>query len=128
MASQLRDWIWKNRQKWPLRRAPAVPIGEEVEKLREGAAWLQAGPRSSIEEAVREALAPALREHVFVGGVKAGELLVFVDDPAYRFVLRNYWYTRLLGAVRRLAPEAKVHDLRFELEPRAGVSTGFGWV
>ena len=103
-------------------------MGEVVERLREGSLLGQAGARSRLVEVVSEALGPALSAHVSVGGVKAGKLVVFVDEPAYRFELQNYWYSGLLRAVQGQAPEARVGELQFELDPKAGSGAGRGRV
>ncbi|UCG33127.1 MAG: DUF721 domain-containing protein [Phycisphaerales bacterium] len=120
----LSAWVWKNRQWWPARKAPAVPIGELVGQLRESPWLAEPATQSRLAEVVAGTLTPSLAAHVSVGGVKAGHLVVTVDDPAYRFEIQNYWYTRILGAVQAAAPEARVDGLKFVLDLRRGCPAG----
>ena len=62
-----------------------------------------------------QTLGPERSGHVRLGGVKGGKLVLFVDEPAYRYELQNYWYEPILQAVGREAPEAGVHELGFRL-------------
>jgi hypothetical protein len=125
MERTLSAWIWKNRQWWPARKAPAVPIGELLGRLRESPWLAQPATHARLAEVVAGTLAPSLAGHVCVGGVKAGQLVITVDDPAYRFEIQNYWYTRILGAVRAAAPEARVHELKFVLDSRPSGTAGW---
>ncbi len=101
-------------------RAPAVPLGRVIELLKEGHLFRGAASRSALELAVAQALGPERSGHVQLGGVKGGKLVLFVDEPAYRYELQNYWYEPILQAVGREAPEAGVHELGFRLAARDG--------
>ena len=96
-------------------RAPAVPLGRVIESLKQGPLFRGAAGRSALELAVARALGPQRSAHVRLGGVKGGKLVLFVDEPAYRYELQNYWYEPILQAVGREAPEAGVHELGFRL-------------
>ena len=122
MEPTLPPWVWKNRQWWPARRAPAVPIGELVGQLRQSPWLAQPATQSRLAEVVAGTLGPRLAGHVSVGVVRAGQLVIGVDDPAYRFEILNYWYTQILRAVQAAAPEARVHELKFPLDPTSGCS------
>ncbi len=96
-------------------RRPAVPLGRVIESLKEGHLFRGAASRSALELAVAQTLGPERSGHVQLGGVKGGKLVLFVDEPAYRYELQNYWYEPILQAVGREAPEAGVHELGFRL-------------
>jgi hypothetical protein len=103
---------------------PATPIGEVVARLREGPLLQGAGVRSCLEEVVAVTLGEGLADRVRVGGVRQGKLVLFVDDPAYRFELQNYRYTALLEAVQRDVPGAGVGELQFRLSGPFGRDGG----
>lgn len=115
-------WVMENRQQ---RRVPAVQVGEVLKGLREVGLFRGAPSRSAMEEAVWEALGPGRAGHVRLGSVGGGKLVLFVDDPAYRYELQNYWYGAILEAVQGASPEAGVHELGFRLAgPDGGIPGG----
>ena len=113
-----KQWTWITKNRRP-KRPPFQPIGEVLRGFKEGSLLRQSETQSVLERAVGAALGPELAGHVRPGGVRAGKLVLFVDDPAYRHDVENYAYDRLLEAVRREAPGLGVYDLQFKLDSGA---------
>ena len=117
------EWIVRNRQ----RREPAVPIGECLSARRD-----QSEERAAIRQAIASFVDDEFRAHCALGDVERTRVVILVDGPAARTVMRLTWLTELRNHLLRSCRRFKARRLEFQVgdgDDRfvvAGVDEGVG--
>lgn len=109
-------WVTENRR---ARRPFPVPLGQAIEQMVNGPLFAEPRKRDELERVLASVLGPERSRHVTAGKIRSGTLVVYVDDPAYRYELRNFQHGRILSALKEGAPSLGVRNVEFKLDPRA---------
>jgi hypothetical protein len=104
------DWLRIQRNNgWT--RAPAVRLGTVLDEVLGQPSLQRAARLAGAAEAVRAVLGEALAQHVAIGGVRRGKLVLYASEPALVYDLKLRWHGELLSSVRQHCPEAGIYEV-----------------
>jgi hypothetical protein len=100
------EWIARNRQ-W---REAAVPVGECLSYRGE-----LAGERAAIRRAIASFVDEEFRAHCTLGDVDRARVVILVDGPAARALMRLTWLTELRSHLLRACRAFRARRLEFQV-------------
>ena len=100
------EWIVRNRQTWN----SAVPIGQCLSDRRELSA-----ERAAIRRAIAGFVDDEFRAHCTLGDVDGAKVVILVECPAVRVLMRLTWLTELRNHLLRSCRCFKARRLEFRV-------------